>query len=117
MISTANVIGKWKNSRPDTQGIESFELRADNGSLKLSVYGVSGGFMTDNLTDLECTAHATSPESNTFSGFQAQGTENGKEYFFAGNINKGLIIIATYIKVLSGNESNYFVREFFYKLK
>ena len=117
MVSTDKVIGKWKNSKIGTKGIGEFELSEYDGNFSLTVRGADGGYFPSEISILACTAHSSSPSSNTFSAFQAEAKVDGSTYFFAGNINKGLIIIATYIQVESDDKSNFFIREFFYKLK
>ena len=117
MISTGQVTGRWKNSKPFTVGISEFELTEIDNKLSISIQGASGGTLPADIGPISAIGHASDELSNDCIAFQAETIAEGKQYFFAGNINKGLVIIATYIKVLSGEKSNFFIREFFYKLK
>lgn len=117
MVSTEQVTGRWKNSKPTTVGISNFSLENVNNQLSLTIKGTEGGFLPDHLGPIEVSEHSATRNSKDCIAFHANVTHDGNEYSFAGNVNKGLIIIATYVKVKADETANFFVREFFYKLK
>jgi len=117
MSLTGQVTGRWKNSKPSTNGIEQFTLTDDGTNLSLSIRGAEHGFMPDDMGPLKTTAYSADGSSTDCIAFHAKGMADGKTYSFAGNVNKGLIIIAIYIEVSNNEADNFFVREFFYKLK
>ncbi len=117
MISTGQVTGRWKNSKSTTKCIAGFTLEDGGNGLVLSIRGADDGYLPSTIGPISAVAHASNMSSTDCIAFHAVAEVDGKEYFFAGNVNKGLIIIATYVKVSSGKDSNFFVREFFYKLK
>jgi len=117
MISTVQVTGRWKNSKSSTVGIAEFTLAEVDNKLSISFQGATGGSIPGNIGPIEAVAHASDDSSSDCIAFQAETTVDGKQYIFAGNINKGLVIIATYIRILNGEKPNFFIREFFYKLK
>ncbi len=116
MISTGQMAGRWKNSKANTKGIAEFALEEVDSELLISINGAEEGFLPNNIGPIVSTPHSANESSDDCIAFQADTTIDGVNYFFAGNINKGLVIIATYIKS-SEISSNFFVREFFYKQK
>jgi len=117
MISNGQVLGRWKNSKGETKGIAAFSLEEVQGKLMITIEGAADGHLPSKIGPVEAIAHGADLTSTACSAFQARTESNGKSYFFAGNINKGLIIIATYVEVPLELGSNFFIREFFYKLK
>ncbi|MDF1695924.1 MAG: hypothetical protein P1U56_08840 [Saprospiraceae bacterium] len=117
MISTGQVTGTWKNSKSNTIGIAGFTLEEINNSLFIKIQGVKDGLLPESINDLKAHIYTASAESDQCIAFDSSVKLGDRECFFAGNVNKGLIIIATYIKMNSDSDNNLFVREFFYKLK
>jgi len=117
MTSTSNITGNWKNSKATTKTIAKFSLLEKDGNLQITIAGAAGGYLPNEIGPLSVIAHAADPDSTESIAFQAEATVDGTSYFFAGNVNKGLVIIATYIKTAAGKGSNFFIREFFYRLK
>lgn len=117
MISNNKLIGSWKNSKATTICISEFALASSNDEMTLDIIGAKGGVMPDHLGPIKVSRHFKDNTSNDCIAFHGQSEVNGKKYAFAGNINKGLIIIATYIIDLKDASQNGFIREFFYKLK
>lgn len=117
MITTKQILGRWKNSKIDTKGIAEFTLESRDNKLSLLLIGEEGSFLPNSIDWIEATGHASDNSSLDCIAFKAETTIDGKDYFFAGNVNKGLIIIATYVEESEVLKSNFFLREFFYKLK
>lgn len=117
MVSKDKVAGRWKNSKSTTKGIAGFTLTESEGGLMLGIQGAEGGFMSSQLEPVKVSCHSNNSDSKECIAFHGTSVDGGHKYRFAGNINKGLIIIATYITDLNDEDSNFFVREFFYKLK
>ena len=109
-------IGQWKNPKKGTKGIRHFDIVNNGNGLEINATGASDGYMPGNWGTKDLLIHNTAPDSSSEVGFQATYEINEKELFLAGNINKGLIIIAIYIKLLNQEDkSHFFIREFFYK--
>lgn len=117
MIETSQILGRWKNSKQGTKGISTFTFTHSNGDLMITVEGSNEGQMSGTYGPLPCVVYAPGPGSTSFSAFEISFATTERTYFLAGNINKGLIIIASYIQSTVSDESNFFIREFFYKLK
>ncbi len=113
-ISYKHFLGSWKNSRPETKGIESYVFEESDEGLQISVRGAEDGVIPGNWGTQPVICHASSPEGGKATAFQAGFLVNGHKIFIAGNINKGLIIIAIYIEAGEA-DANSFIREFFYK--
>ena len=117
MISNNTLIGNWKNSKVGTKGIERFTLSSIEDGLSLTIHGAEGGVLPTTLSDINVTMHTKSRDSIDCIAFHGNAQTESHTFSFAGNINKGLVIIATYIVDKEGVENNTFIREFFYKLK
>jgi hypothetical protein len=117
MVLTEQLTGRWKNSKSTTIGISTFHLENVDNQLSLTINGADGGFLPYHMGPITVSTHSATKTSKTCIAFHANVSKDGNEYSFAGNVNKGLIIIATYVKVKADDTANFFVREFFYKLK
>ncbi|MCB9232393.1 MAG: hypothetical protein H6581_12060 [Bacteroidia bacterium] len=111
-------IGKWKNPFDQSKGIQSFEIRQESdGRVTMEVQGVSQGYFPAGWGQAEVNFLASTPGGTQASAFSASFQLPGRNVFLAGNINKGLIIIAIYALDAKGNQdNNLFVREFYHKL-
>lgn len=107
-------IGDWKNSNGSSNGIDSFRIAESEDGPKIEVIGIEGGFFPGNWGKAKVQFLVSGPHHTTASAFQACFRNGNKQIFLAGNINKGLIIIAIYAMAEQG-DPNLFVREFYYK--
>lgn len=112
-----NLEGRWVNSKKKTSGIEEFEFSIKGEDLIIKITGSATGPLTGEWKahKVKCYGNMAQPEA--FSGFQLTLASHGIDIVLAGNINKGLIIIAMYgVPTSSAEISNFFLREFFYQV-
>lgn len=105
--------GTWRNTNKHTKGISAFTLEAEDNQLTLSLQGASGGYFSPEMGTVEMQCFHAGPDSSKVIGFFSSLQDADKELKLACNLNKGLIIIATYITV---GGASFFIREFFYKI-
>lgn len=109
-------VGTWKNSNGSALGIDVFSIKEGDLGPLFTASGTESGYFPGNWGTAPVEFLVSHPDSNTASAFQVNFEVGGREIFLAGNINKGLIIIATYAVAQSGSElPNLFTREFYYK--
>lgn len=109
-------IGNWKNSHQASQGIAAFEIREGARGPEISVSGIESGFFPGDWGSKPVNFLVSGPGQTTASAFSATFDIGGRSLFLAGNINKGLIIIAIYAHAKSGSaHPSLFTREFYYK--
>ena len=108
------IIGEWTNSKNITHGIQSFIFRAKDGNLEIELFGSESSFQPGSWGNHTLSTYSSSGNTQ-FSAFHSSIKIADHKIEIAGNINKGLIIIASYIKNEgSTQKSNDFIREFFY---
>ena len=109
--------GRWINSKDTTSGITEFELSVQDGDLYFQFSGAENGPFPGDLGKHNVQTYGQLNDASKFSGFQLTANIKDIEMVLAGNINKGLIIIALYGSPAQDSEtSNFFIREFFYQV-
>lgn len=111
-----NLAGEWKNSKFKTAGIERFYFRISGDELFIEPFGASDSINAASWGSHKVSVFSTRNKKDDFSAFMTSIEISDQTATLCGNINKGLIIIAMYIKSNSKNGTgNYFIREFFFK--
>ncbi len=105
--------GTWRNTNKLTKGIITFTLEAADNQLMLTLQGAAGGYFSPEMGTVEMQCFHAAPDSSKVIGFFSALQDADQELKLACNLNKGLIIIATYITVGS---TSFFIREFFHKI-
>ena len=114
-VDLGHYAGHWTNTNPETSAITHFDFkqRGERFYLRASGAGYPGDW-----GEVEVTPHAYDVSSQRGLAFLAQYSFDFAEITLAGNENKGLIIIASYHRFKDASpRSNYFKREFFYRLE
>lgn len=109
-------IGNWKNSHKVSKGIDSFEITEIDSGPQIRVSGIESGYFPGNWGTAPVGFLVSGPDQTTASAFEATFEIGDRNLFLAGNINKGLIIIAIYAKAKAGKDiPSLFIREFYFK--
>jgi hypothetical protein len=111
-VDLSSLIGRWKSTRRDTKVICELELARKADSYVLHAFGAGA---PRDWGEVTVTPHASNVDGQDATAFQATYDFTFMQLHLAANVNKGLLIIATYHTFCDGsNRSNYFAREFFY---
>jgi hypothetical protein len=113
-IDLGELTGLWKNTKRTTRAIREFRLRQEGDRFLLHAEGAGA---PRDWGEVPVTFCVTSAGASDAVGFHAVYDFGFQRMVLAGNLNKGLIIIASFHMFLDGSpRSNYFTREFFYQL-
>ena len=116
-VDISEYLGNWKNSYDKARVINSFSIAEENGEVKISVQGAVNGLHPGSWGKEDLKTYAYDPDMNDVVAFRAQFEMENLGAFLAINENKGLIIIAGFFSVKNDpSKSDFFVREFFYKV-
>ena len=109
-------IGSWENPYKNTRGIQSFDIYQRSDKTYISITGKEAGIKPGSWGESEFTGFAQGPDEQEASAYQAFFDLGFADALLAINENKGLLVILAYIspKTETG-QSNYFIREFYYK--
>jgi hypothetical protein len=107
--------GAWINSNPDTAGFTKIAFAlADDGALECRVEAVGTDGIIDWGTADDIELYAAGPAANRAFGFSARYDFGFLEVQIQGNLNKGLMVLATFNRFKDGSgRSDYFLREYF----
>ena len=112
-----NYLGRWINSSDKARIIGEFTFFESNGDLLMTVTGSKTGYCPGDWKTVPVKFHSYAPETNDVVAFQAHLELEEIDAFLAMNFNKGLLIIAGYFTYKKNDgRSDFFVREFFYKI-
>lgn len=111
------ILGTWINSNQQTEWIKKFTITQHSDRVFIHVYG---GNSPEDWGQVEITTYVDNLGQTAFS---AQYNLDGVEPLLAANMNKGLCIIAAFLKFkdgakrssTGGNRPNFLSREFYYK--
>ncbi len=111
-IDPGPYLGQWRNSNPKSTGISSFTLARRGDAVVIRAESADSAVV---WPETEITMFATSVAGDKLSAFSALIDFGFMESFLAGNINLGLIVIATFnrFKDESGR-ADYFAREYYF---
>lgn len=117
-LSPSDLSGSWLNTNKDTPGITRVTCRADGNTLRVRLEGNGSSEPSDwgEVTpDLLCAANI---HGGPAMSFVASFDLGFKKVRVGANVNQGVLVIASYHSCqnhgVSG--SNYFSREFFYRI-
>jgi hypothetical protein len=110
-------LGRWKNSYEKARVIGEIMLFEENGKLFIHITGSESGYCPGNWETAPVSIHSYAPDTNDVVAFLAQYALEEMDAVLAMNENKGLLIIAGYFTYKKNDgRSDFFVREFFYKI-
>jgi hypothetical protein len=104
------IVGTWINSNQQTEWIKKFTITQQSDRVFINAYG---GNSSEDWGKVEITTYV---DNLGQTGFSAQYNLDGVEPLLAANLNKGLCIIAAFLKFKNGDRPNFLSREFYYKL-
>ncbi|NEO95340.1 MAG: hypothetical protein F6K56_36200 [Moorea sp. SIO3G5] len=109
-IDSSAILGTWINSNQQTQWIKKITITQQGEQVFINVYGVNS---PEDWGKVEITTYVDNIGETAFS---AQYNLDGMEPLLAANTNKGLCVIAAFIKFKNGDRPNFLCREFYYKV-
>lgn len=117
-IDLSAILGTWINSNQETEWIRKFTITQQGEQVFINAYG---GNAPEDWGKIEVTTYV---DNLGQTGFSAQYNLDGVEALLASNTNKGLCIIATFLKFKKDDNAthryrerpNFLSREFYYKL-
>ncbi|MSR59737.1 MAG: hypothetical protein EXS05_19195 [Planctomycetaceae bacterium] len=114
-IDLGELTGLWKNTKRSTGVIRELELSQKGDGFVLRATGAGS---PRDWGEVAVTPHASGVDAWDPAGFHAAYDFGFMRMLLAANINKGLLIIASYNTFLDGSpRSNSFAREFFYRVE
>jgi hypothetical protein len=115
VVDLDELTGLWKNTKRATRVIRELQLLHEGGG-RYVVHAAGAGAPRD-WGKVPVTPCASGADARDPAGFYAVYDFGFQRMFLAANMNKGLLILASYnIFVDGGSRSNYFAREFFYRV-
>jgi hypothetical protein len=112
-VDMEELIGLWKNTNHATRVIRELILTKNGDSYELRAFGAAA---PRDWGTVVVVPHAGGVDAHDAAGFLAVYEFDFMQMFLAANMNKGLLIIASYNTFHDGSgRSNYFSREFFYR--
>jgi hypothetical protein len=112
-VDLAELTGLWKNTKRDTRIIRELTLTQNGDAHELNAFGAGAPRDWGKVIVIP---HASGVDAHDPAGFLAVYDFDFMQMFLAANMNKGLLIIASYNTFRDGSgRANYFSREFFYK--
>jgi hypothetical protein len=112
-VSLGELTGLWKNTKRATRVIRELRLLQEGGRYLLHAAGAGAPCDWGKVPVTPC---ANGADALDPAGFFAVYDFGFQRMFLAANMNKGLLIIASYKMFLDGDRrSDYFTREFFYR--
>ncbi len=104
------ILGTWINSNQQTEWIKKFTITQQDDRLFINAYGA------DSPEDWGKVEVTTFVDNLGQTAFNAYYNLDGVEPLLAANMNKGLCVIAAFLKFKDGERTNFLCREFYYKL-
>ena len=112
-IDSGDLVGFWKNTNRMTRVIRELSLAKSGDSYELNAFGAGA---PRDWGKVAVAPHSGGVDAHDLAGFLAVYDFDFMRMFLAANLNKGLLIIASYNAFRDGSgRSNYFSREFFYR--
>ncbi len=112
-LDLGELSGLWKNTQRATRVIRELTLTKNADAYELNAFGAGEPRDWGKIVAIP---HAGAVDSHDPAGFFGVYDFGFMQMFLAGNMNKGLLIIASYNTFRDGSRrSDYFSREFFYR--
>ncbi|HEX9698652.1 MAG TPA: hypothetical protein VGD06_04245 [Acidobacteriota bacterium] len=107
--------GAWINSNPDTAGFRKITFATgENGELECRAEAVGTNGIIDWGAAAAIELYAAGPAANRAFGFSARYDFGFLEVQIQGNLNKGLMVLATFNRFTDDSgRCDYFLREYF----
>ena len=107
-------LGVWINVNPHTTGIARLDVSSTDQGLRLTTHALGHNGMISWGAVEDITPFASSSTSTKAAGFEATYDFGFVEVRLQGNLNKGLLVLASYSRFKDGSgRVNYFTREYF----
>jgi hypothetical protein len=114
-VDLGELTGLWKNTNRATRVIRELTLTKNGEVYELQAFGADA---PRDWGKVSVIPHAGGVDAHDPAGFLAVYDFDFMQMFLAANMNKGLLIIASYNSFRDGSgRSNYFSREFFYRIQ
>lgn len=115
-IDVKNILsGDWKNTRPESTGIEGFEVIQKGSEQWIHIKGLAGGTLPLDWGLTQVKNYTKSIDDKKAIAWWASYDLPEFVAELSINVNKGLIIIAAMIEYKDATKSSIFIREFFAK--
>jgi hypothetical protein len=112
-VDLGELTGLWKNTNRATRVTRELTLTKNGDVYELNAFGAGA---PRDWGKIVVTPHAGGVDAHDPAGFFGVYDFDFMQMFLAANMNKGLLIIASYNTFRDGSgRSNYFSREFFYR--
>ena len=112
-VDLGELTGSWRNTNRATRVIRELTLTKSGDAYELNAFGAGAPRDWGKVVVIP---HASGVDTHDAAGFVAIYDFHFMQMFLAANMNKGLLIIASYNTFRDGGgRSNYFTREFFYR--
>jgi hypothetical protein len=112
-VDLLELTGLWKNTNRATRVIRELTLTKKGDAYELNAFGAGA---PRDWGKVHAIPYSSSVDARDAAGFFATYDFKFMQMFIATNVNKGLLIIASYNTFRDGSgRSNYFTREFFYR--
>ncbi|NES41330.1 hypothetical protein [Moorena sp. SIO2C4] len=109
-LDLSAILGTWINSSEKTEWIKKYTITQEGDRVFINVYGA------DSPEDWGKVEVTTFVDNLGQTAFHAQYNLDGVEPLLAANMNKGLCVVAAFLKFKDGDRPNFLCREFYYKL-
>ncbi|NEO64684.1 MAG: hypothetical protein F6J98_31485 [Moorea sp. SIO4G2] len=110
-LDLSAILGTWINSSEKTEWIKKYTITQEGDRVFINVYGANS---PEDWGKVEVT---TFVDNLGQTAFHAQYNLDGVEPLLAANMNKGLCVVAAFIKFNNGDRPNFLCREFYYKVE
>ncbi len=112
-VDLGDLTGLWKNTKRATRVIRALTLTKNRDAYELNAFGAGA---PRDWGKVVVVPHAGGVDVQDPAGFIAVYDFDFMQMLLAANMNKGLLIVASYNTFRDGSgRSNYFSREFFYR--
>jgi hypothetical protein len=112
-VDLGELTGLWKNTKRNTRVIRALTLTKVGDAFELNAFGAGA---PREWGKVNVVPHAGGVDAHDPAGFLAVYDFDFMRMLLAANMNKGLLIIASFNTFRDGSpRSNYFSREFFYR--
>src|SRR5215831_14096212 len=110
-LDSTPLVGRWINTNPHTRGVEEIAMALDGGALKVRAFSVASPLCAwgETQADLICGPDVRAQKGTCFT---ARYDFGGFQTEFQGNMNLGLLVVASFNRVGAGGY-DYFAREFY----
>jgi hypothetical protein len=114
-IDLSPLTGDWRKTNEEPQWIDRVVVRLDDGNVFIHIYGSSPPSPPDWGETPAGAIYASPVDSSTAMALVTRYAFDDCDVDVELNGNIGLLVVATFIRWRSGDRSDAFTREFFYR--